>query len=66
MLLSNIKKITDLILSIRKDKGNSEMDFDNIEENLKLFEESANEKENLVEALNQFSNKELLNVVTFY
>lgn len=66
MLLSNIKKITDLILSIRKDKGNSEMDFDNIEENLKLFEESANEKENLVEALNQFSNKELLNVFTFY
>lgn len=66
MILSNIKKITDLILSIRKDKGNSEMDFDNIEENLKLFEESANEKENLVEALNQFSNKELLNVFTFY
>ena len=66
MILSNIKKITDLILSIRKDKDNFEMDFDNIEENLKLFDESHNERKNLIEALNQFSDRELLEVYTLF
>ena len=45
-LISNIRKITDLILSIRKDEKYSEfgLDFDNIEEYIDILEEGIKEK----------------------
>ena len=67
-LISNIRKITDLILSIRKDEKYSEfgLDFDNIQEIINTFEESLEEKDKIIKKLDQFSDKELLEVFAFY
>ena len=67
-LISNIRKITDLILSIRKDEKYSEfgLDFDNIEEYIDILEEGIKEKDKLIKKLEQFSDKELLEVFAFY
>lgn len=67
-LISNIRKITDLILSIRKDEKYSEfgLDFDNIEEYIDILEEGIKEKDKLIKKLEQFSDKELLEVFSFY
>ena len=67
-LISNIRKITDLILSIRKDEKYSEfgLDFDNIEEYIDILEEGIEEKDKIIKKLEQFSDKELLEVFAFY